>query len=70
MFEISEKIKDAVGIEEVPVEPEADAEVKAADSSAGESTNGNGNASGNGKAGGRSGNGKRAKDAETLEIET
>src|SRR5207247_6018783 len=41
MFEISEKIKDAVGIEEVPVEPEADAdaEVKAADSSAGESTN-------------------------------
>ena len=71
MFEISEKIKDAVGIEEVPVEPEADAEVKAADSSAGESSNGNGgSASGNGKAGGRSGNGKRAKDAETLEIET
>jgi recombination protein RecA len=74
MFEISEKIKDAVGIEEVPVEPEADAdgEVKAADTSAGESTNGSGNggASGNGKAGGRSGNGKRAKDAETLEIET
>ena len=72
MFEISEKIKDAVGIEEVPVEPEADAdaEVKAADSSAGESTNGSGSASGNGKAGGRSGNGKRAKDAETLEIET
>ena len=70
MFEISEKIKDAVGIEEVPVEPdaEADAEVKAADSSAGEPTNGN--ASGNGKAGGRSGNGKRAEDAETLEIET
>ena len=68
MFEISEKIKDAVGIEEIPVEPEADAEVKAADSSGGESTNGS--ASGNGKAGGRSGNGKRAKDAETLEIET
>src|SRR6059058_1586932 len=42
MFEISEKIKDAVGIEEVPAEPEADAEDKAADSSAGESSNGNG----------------------------
>ena len=74
MFEISEKIKDVVGIEEVPAEPEADAEDKAADSSAGESTSGSGNgsasASGNGKAGARSGNGKRAKDAETLEIET
>src|SRR3982075_737434 len=35
MFEISEKIKDVVGIEEVPAEPEpeADAEDKAADSS-------------------------------------
>src|SRR6266446_1173127 len=43
MFEISEKIKDVVGIEEVPAEPEADAEDKAADSSAGESSNDNGN---------------------------
>src|SRR5438128_69779 len=72
MFEISEKIKDAVGIEEVPTEPEAGDE----DKSAGEPTNGNdsasgtGSASGNGKAGGRSSNGKRAKEAETLEIET
>jgi recombination protein RecA len=66
MFEISEKIKDAVGIEEVPVETETEAggEDKAADGSAGESTNGNG------KANGRSGNGKRAKEAaETLEID-
>jgi recombination protein RecA len=74
MFEISEKIKDASGIEEVPVEgeTEAEAETEGADSNA-ESTNGNaestnGNASG--KANGRSGNGKRAKEAaETLEID-
>ncbi|HKF90389.1 MAG TPA: DNA recombination/repair protein RecA, partial [Acidimicrobiia bacterium] len=68
MFEISEKVKDAVGIEEVPVEPEAvDAD------SGGESPNGRGNGSGsdNGKANGRSSNGKRAKeDAETLEIDS
>src|SRR5881392_2339651 len=46
MFEISEKIKDVVGIEEVPAEPETDADDKAADSSAGESSNDNGNGSG------------------------
>jgi recombination protein RecA len=72
MFEISEKIKDAVGIEEVPVETETEAggEDKVADGSAGESTNGNGSGSDNGKANGRSGNGKRAKEAaETLEID-
>ena len=67
MFEISEKIKDAVGIEEVPVE--AETEAGDADGSA-ESTNGNGSGSDNGKANGRSGNGKRAKEAaETLEID-
>ncbi len=66
MFEISEKIKDAVGIDPVQAEPEAADE----DDSAGESTNGTGTESGNGKAGGRSGNSKRAKEAaETLEID-
>ena len=72
MFEISEKIKDVVGIDPVATEPEADAEAdleaKAEDNTAAESTNGSG--SGNGKAGGKSSNGKRAKEAETLEIET
>jgi len=69
MFEISEKVKDASGIEEVPVEAEAEADTGEADSGA-ESTNGNGSGSDNGKANGRSGNGKRAKEAaETLEID-
>src|SRR5205807_2256463 len=52
MFEISEKIKDVVGIEEIPVEPEADAEVKAADSGASEPTNGSGNGSASASASG------------------
>jgi recombination protein RecA len=76
MFEISEKIKDASGIEEVPVEGETEAEAGgediAVESTNGnaESTNSNGSGSGNGKANGRSGNGKRAKEAaETLEID-
>jgi recombination protein RecA len=67
MFEISEKVKDAVGIEEVPVEPEAGA---GGEDSGGESANGSGSDNGNGKANGRSGNGKRAKEAaETLEVD-
>jgi len=68
MFEISEKIKDAVGIEEVPTEPEAETEA-GAEATGGESTD-NPVADG-GKANGRSGNGKRAKAAaETLEIDS
>jgi recombination protein RecA len=67
MFEISEKVKDAVGIEEVPVGPEAEA---GGEDSGAESTNGSGSDNANGKANDRSGNGKRTKEAaETLEID-
>jgi recombination protein RecA len=67
MFEISEKIKNAVGIE--PVTTDSDAGDDAGpEGTGGESTD---EAAGDGKANGRSGNGKRAKGAaETLEIDS
>jgi recombination protein RecA len=67
MFEISEKIKNAVGIEPVTTDPEAGDDA-GPEATSGESTD---EAAGDGKANGRSGNGKRAKAAaETLEIDS